>query len=87
MTPRTRTAHRPKPRNRWWLSWVQTTEDVRPLTDPPNENILGWWCSGYDAEDSIAARIQNLLSTKYTNTQKIVAGIIDQELRAVERAV
>lgn len=36
--------------------------------------------------ERIAARIQNLLSTKYTNTQKIVAGIIDQELRAVERA-
>jgi hypothetical protein len=31
---------------RFWVSWVQTTEDFRPLTDPPNRAILGWWCSG-----------------------------------------
>lgn len=32
---------------RFWISWVQTTDDFRPLTDPPNKAILGWWCSGY----------------------------------------
>jgi len=31
---------------RYWLSWYQVTEDYRPLTYPPNEAILGWWCSG-----------------------------------------
>ena len=36
---------------RFWMSWVQPTEDYRPLTDPPNENVLGWWCSGYDSND------------------------------------
>jgi hypothetical protein len=30
----------------FWLSWEQPTEDYRPLTYPPNEQILGWWCSG-----------------------------------------
>jgi hypothetical protein len=30
----------------WWISWRQTTADYRPLTFPPNEAILGWWCSG-----------------------------------------
>ena len=37
---------------RFWNSWVQRTEDYRPLNDPPNEAILGWWCSGYDPEDN-----------------------------------
>jgi hypothetical protein len=32
---------------RYWLSWHQPTGDYRPLTYPPNEAILGWWCSGY----------------------------------------
>ena len=36
---------------RFWLSWVQPTEDYRPLTYPPNAAILGWWCSGYDNGD------------------------------------
>jgi hypothetical protein len=34
---------------RFWISWVSTEEDYRPLHDPPNEAILGWWCSGEDA--------------------------------------
>lgn len=41
------TKHRP----RFWLSWPQPTEDFRPLTDPPVEGILGWWCSGYDTDN------------------------------------
>ncbi|HXJ14100.1 MAG TPA: hypothetical protein VNH19_17630 [Candidatus Limnocylindrales bacterium] len=36
---------------RFWLSWVQPTEDYRPLKDPPNEAIIGWWCSGSDSDD------------------------------------
>lgn len=32
--------------NRWWLSWYQPGPDYRPLTYPPNEQILGWWCTG-----------------------------------------
>lgn len=38
--------------SRFWLSWIQTTEDYRPLTDPPHRAVLGWWCSGYDAQDN-----------------------------------
>ena len=34
---------------RWWMSWIVTDEDYRPLTYPPNPAILGWWCTGYDA--------------------------------------
>lgn len=37
---------------RFWVSWVQPTDDYRPLTFPPNEGIIGWWCSGYDSDDN-----------------------------------
>lgn len=36
----------------FWLSWPQRTEDFRPLTDPPDVRVIGWWCSGYDANDT-----------------------------------
>lgn len=32
---------------RFWLSWEEKSDDHRPLTYPPNEAIIGWWCSGY----------------------------------------
>ena len=38
--------------HRYWISWIQPGDDYRPLTFPPNEQILGWWCSGYDADDN-----------------------------------
>jgi hypothetical protein len=31
---------------RHWLSWHEFEEDYRPINFPPNEAILGWWCSG-----------------------------------------
>jgi hypothetical protein len=36
----------------YWLSWIQPTEDFRPLNDPPRDAVLGWWCSGYDGSDN-----------------------------------
>ena len=36
---------------RFWVSWVQPTEDHRPLGFPPHEPVIGWWCSGYDSND------------------------------------
>jgi hypothetical protein len=35
---------------RWWMSWIVEENDYRPLTFPPNPAILGWWCTGEDAE-------------------------------------
>lgn len=32
-----------------WISWYQPTADYRPLTFPPNQAILGWWCTGESA--------------------------------------
>lgn len=45
---------------RFWLSWWQPTEDHRPLTDPPNAQVLGWWCSGYedDGTPTLCAYVQ-----------------------------
>jgi hypothetical protein len=37
--------------SRYWVSWAQETEDYRPVDYPPNRKILGWWCSGTDADD------------------------------------
>lgn len=34
-------------RTRFWLSWYEKSEDYRPLNDPPNERILGWWNTGF----------------------------------------
>lgn len=38
-------------KSKFWISCVQPTDDHRPLTYPPNEQVLGWWCSGYDHDD------------------------------------
>jgi len=37
---------------RFWVSWVQRTEDYRPVNYPPNRRILGWWCSGSDSDEN-----------------------------------
>ena len=37
---------------RWWMSWIVAEDDHRPLTFPPNQAVLGWWCTGYDADDN-----------------------------------
>lgn len=34
---------------RFWGSFIQPTEDFRPINYPPNESILGWWKSGEDS--------------------------------------
>ena len=29
----------------YWISWLQPTIDYRPLAFPPNDDILGYWCT------------------------------------------
>lgn len=31
---------------RYWVSWNEFEKDYRPIHDPPNSGVLGWWCSG-----------------------------------------
>ncbi len=35
---------------RFWISWVQPTSDYRPITYPPNNAIIGYWCSGSSSD-------------------------------------
>jgi len=37
----------------FWISWIQPTEDYRPLSYPPLPPILGWWCTGTIGMESI----------------------------------
>lgn len=34
---------------RYWVSWVQPTEDFRPMMWPLPSN-MDYWCSGYDSD-------------------------------------
>ena len=43
---------------RFWLSWIEPSEDYRPLTFPPNAAILGWWCSGYGDAAILCAAVE-----------------------------
>ena len=59
-------------RSYWWVSWYQPTDDMRPLKDPPHEQVLGWWCSGQrlvDNAPTLCAHVQ-------ADTQKAVKDII-----------
>lgn len=46
--------------NRFWMSWYEPLEDYRPMTYPPNEAVLGWWCTGYNDrnEPTLCALVQ-----------------------------
>ena len=48
-------------KKRYWVSWWDSSDDVRPLTYPPNESVLGWWVSGQrgldDGQKSICAMV------------------------------
>lgn len=44
----------------YWVSWFHHGADYRPITFPPNDAILGWWCTGGSAvghEYSIVAHV------------------------------
>lgn len=38
----------------FWVSWEEKSEDYRPLSDPPNQAIIGWWKSGEAGDGSYA---------------------------------
>lgn len=38
----------------YWISWYQTTDDLRPIDFPPLPEVLGWWCSGIRCSDDAA---------------------------------
>jgi hypothetical protein len=38
---------------RHWISWYEPGDagDYRPLTTPPEDVMLGWWCTGVRSSD------------------------------------
>lgn len=40
--------------NRCWISWEQPGDDYRPIMVPPRESVVGYWCSGMAAEQSVS---------------------------------
>ena len=49
----------------YWVSWYQPTQDFRPLSFPPNKNILGWWKTGENtSNESTLVAIVNAVSVK-----------------------
>ena len=47
----------------WWISWYQPTDDHRPLTYPPNDAVLGWWCSGERCSDGASTLVAHVRSS------------------------
>lgn len=41
---------------RYWISWLQPTDDYRPLTYPPKD-VIGYWCTGQECGESSQAYI------------------------------
>lgn len=69
---------------RFWISWYQPTEDYRPLTDPPNAAILGWWCSGYGE----SAEIRKLWGLTPRQTSATLCALVNADSReSAENAV
>lgn len=46
--------------NRFWISWIQYTDDPRPVNFPPTPDVLGYWITGEDFEgnSTIVALVQ-----------------------------
>lgn len=62
-----------KTTTRFWVSWHQPTDDVRPLTDPPHPQVLGWWHSGYDGNG--VAQLCALVEADHEQEARMYVGI------------
>ena len=47
----------------FWISWHQPTKDYRPLTSPPNEKVLGLWCTGVRCKDGASTLVAMVKSS------------------------
>ena len=56
----------------FWLSWYQPTEDYRPLKFPPNEAVLGWWCSGERCSGGAATLVAEVLAVDEAEAKAVV---------------
>lgn len=56
----------------WWVSWYQPTDDPRPLTWPPNKNILGYWETGSRCSDGAFTLCAYILAPSEEAGKKII---------------
>lgn len=54
-----------------WISWYQPTKDHRPLIFPPNDKIMGWWCTGKRA-DGASTMVAFVVAETYETAQEII---------------
>ena len=66
---------------RFWVSWIQPTEDHRPVRFPPAK-MLGWWCSGEDASGN--ATLCALLDANSEQAAKDILAFNWPETRYIE---
>ena len=55
----------------WWIGWHQPTTDCRPMTFPPNDAILGWWCTG-EAADGSFTLVADVAADDETQAKEVV---------------
>lgn len=53
-----------------WISWVQPTEDHRPINFPPTESVLAWWCTGEKGGDTPASTLVALVDAEDEDAAK-----------------
>ena len=56
----------------WWISWEEKSEDYRPLHDPPNAAVLGWWCTGQAGDDSYYTLVAWVVAPTEAQAKKAV---------------
>src|SRR5262245_59201779 len=74
-------------KQRWWLSWYQKMGDHRPITFPPNEAILGWWCTGSGSGEKGEVDILCALVEANTNDEAWEAVKLDWPDMLVQRFI
>ncbi|MEI1732113.1 hypothetical protein V8P91_17185 [Acinetobacter baumannii] len=63
----------------YWCSWYQPTLDHRPLNYPPNEQIIGWWCSGYAMDDNGDFTISTLCAWVKAKSEEDVIKAVNKD--------
>lgn len=72
---------------RYWCSWVCSEEDHRPINYPPNEKVLGWWCSGEGPDgETLCATIEGEDEESVAESIRVDWPEFDGEFRFIDEA-
>jgi len=66
------------PPKKFWVSILSESPDYRPIHYPPDERILGWWCSGYTqiTEEEEAATL--CIAVKAKNEADVLDAVLTE---------